>query len=207
MVKIEVEHRGRLTKKKFQEIKLFLNKNGKFIGKKKRFSVIYSQAKENKSNKLCYSPIDLKLRITNKKTELVLKHGKWSGNDARKEFLFPVETKKFEEMIEFLQILGHYHGVLQATTTYSYSYKNIEFSLVDVPNWGYYFEAEIVTDEKNIDNANKKIREECQKLGVEILNHKDFCELLISLNNRPGFRFNFKKENFSKIKKRFNKYF
>ena len=41
MAKIEVEHRGTLTNKKFNELKLFLKKNGEFIQEKDRFSVIY----------------------------------------------------------------------------------------------------------------------------------------------------------------------
>lgn len=207
MVKTEVEHRGYLEKEKFGELNKFLNKNGVFLGFRKRFSIIYFQNKENESNKLCHSPVDLKLRITNKKAELVLKYGNWSGNDARKEFLFPIELKKFEEMIEFLQILGHYHGVLQETNTFLYRYKGIDFSLVEVPNWGYYFEGEISTSQDKVEKANVKIKKECQKLNIKVLNHKEFCKLLNSLNKRPGFRFNFKKENFSEIKKRFADYF
>jgi len=207
MVKIEIEHRGKLTEKKLQELRSFFDEKGNFIEKKERFSIIYSQNKEEGSNDLCHSPIDLKLRITNKKPELVLKHGNWSGNDARKEFLFPVEPEKFEEMTEFLKILGHYHGVLQATVTYLYNYKGVDFSLVEVPGWGYYFEAEIITDEEEVDEANEKIKEVCDELSLKVLDHNGFCELLKSLNDRPGFRFNFEKENFFEIKKRFQSYF
>ncbi len=207
MSQVEVEHRGLLTKEKFRVFKSFLKKEGKFLSLDKRFSIIYSQAKNDKSKKLCKSPIDLKVRVTNRKGGLVLKHGKWSGNDARKEFLFPIELKKVDEMVEFLKILGYYHGVLQATHTHRYLYKGIEIALVDVPGWGYYFEAEIITDQKSIKKANDKIRKECEKLNIEILNHKDFCKLLNSLNNRPGHRFNFKKKDFQKIKKNFTSYF
>jgi len=185
----------------------FLKKNGKYLGRKDRFSIIYSPSRGKETFKLHRSPIDLKVRITNRKAELVLKYGKWSGNDARKEFLFPIDSKKFEEMIEFLLILGFYYGVLQATKTYLYLYKGIEFALVKVPGWGYYFEAEIVTNRNLVAKANKKIMLVCQEIGLEVLNDKDFCELLDSLNNRPGYRFNFKKQKFSDIKKKFIKYF
>ncbi len=207
MSKIEVEHRGLLTDKKFKELSIFLKEKGDFLGKKQRFSIIYSQNPEDQSNKLCESPIDLRLRVTNKKAELALKYGRWSGNDARKEFIFPIELKKFEEMIEFLEILGHFHGVLQATKTCFYRYKKIDFSLVEVPEWGYYFEAEVITDEKKIKNTNEMIKRECEKLEIEILDHKGFCTLLESLNSRPGHRFNFKKEKFHEVKKRFVNYF
>ena len=208
MAKVEVEHRGYLTDKKYNELRNFLKVNGKFLGKKNRFSVIYSPFRGEETFELSKSsPVDLKVRITNKRAELVLKYGKWSGNDARKEFLFPIDSKKFEEMVEFLLILGFYYGVLQATKTCLYLYKGIEFALVKVPGWGYYFEAEIATIPDRVKKANIKIAKECKKLGISALNDKDFCQLLKSLNDRPGFRFNLRKQKFSDIKKRFIEYF
>lgn len=206
MLKIEVEHRGLLTEKQFKELNIFLKKNGKLLGVKDRFSVIYSPPGK-KSFKLHRSPIDLKLRITNKKTELVLKYGKWSGNDARKEFSFPIDSKKFEEAVEFLQALGFYYGVLQATKTYFYLYQDVELAAVKVPGWGYYFEAEIIASRNSVKKANRKIVSVCQELNLNVLNDKDFCKLLKDLNARPGFRFNFEKQKFLVIKKRFANYF
>jgi adenylate cyclase class IV len=207
MAKIEVEYRGILTKSRFDDLNRFFRKNGKYFGKINRFSVIYSPSRGKETFKLKRSPIDLKVRITNKKAELVLKHGRWSGNDARKEFLFPIDSKKFEEMIEFLMILGFYRGVLQAVKANLYLYKGIEFALVRVPGWGYYFEAEIGTSRILVAKANKKIKQVCREIGLGFLNDKDFCGLLKSLNDRPGYRFNFKKQKFSEIKRRFKSYF
>lgn len=206
MAKVEVEHRGLLTEKKSAELNKFLKKNGKFLGEKDRFSVIYSP-RGRETLRVVRSPIDLKIRITNKKSELVLKYGRWSGKDARKEFLFPIDSKKFEEMTEFLKILGFYYGVLQATKTFLYIYKGIEFAVVKVPDWGYYFEAEIAASPESVATADKKIMATCKDLGLNILNDKDFVKLLESLNNRPGFRFNFEKESFANIKGRFKEYF
>lgn len=100
MAQIEIEHRGVLTKRKFDELKIFLKEKGKFIKEQDRFSVIYfPRGKE--SFKISKNPIDLRVRITNKKAELVLKYGKSSGADARKEFSFPIDSEKFEEATEF----------------------------------------------------------------------------------------------------------
>ncbi len=206
MAKIEVEYRGVLTKEKFQKLSAFLKEKGEFVKEKDRFSVIYFPRGKERL-KVSKSPLDLRVRITNKKSELVLKYGRSSGNDARKEFLFPIESEKFEEMTEFLKIVGFYYGVLQATKTYVYMYEGIEFALVEVPGWGYYFEAEILTEANAIKNANKKIKSVCREFGLDILNDKDFYKLLEDLSNRPGFRFNFKKEAFPDIKKRFIAYF
>lgn len=206
MANIEVEHRGVLTEEKFLELNKLLKKNGKFLGEKNRFSVIYSP-RGKESFKISNSKIDLRPRITNRKAELVLKYGNWSGNDARKEFSFPIELKKFEEAIEFLFILGFYYGVLQATKSHLYLYKGVEVVLVEVPGFGYYFEAEIVTDQNFIERAHKKIMSVYKELDLNVFSKKDFRKLLKDLNNRPGFRFNFKKEKFSDIKKRFINYF
>jgi len=208
MAKIEVEHRGLLTEKKFKEINRLLKKNGEFFGEKDRFSLIYfSHGKEADFKLQKDNPIDLRLRITNKKSELVLKHGAWSGKDARKEFFFPIDSKKFEDMTELLQVLGLYYGGLQATKTMVYLYKGVEFALVKVPAWGYYFEAEINVDPAQVDRANEKIDLVCHELGLEALDGKGFYDLCDELNQRPGFRFNFKKEKFLDIKKRFSDYF
>lgn len=206
MAKIEVEHRGSLTEKQFKELNKFLKKNGKFLEEKDRFSIIYSpRGKETFG--LGRSKIDLKLRITNKKTELVLKYGKWGGNDARKEFLFPIDSKKFEEAIEFLFILGFYYGALQATKSHLYMYKGVEVVLVDVPKFGYYFEAEISTDQNSVKSANQKIMSICKELNLGVFDDRGLRKLLRALNDRPGFRFNFKKQKFLDIKKRFKEYF
>jgi adenylate cyclase class IV len=206
MSKIEVEYRGILNKKKFGELNVFLKKNGKFIEERDRFSLIYFPRGKEKF-KVSRSPLDLRVRITNKKPELVLKYGKSSGNDARKEFSFPVESDQFEEMTEFLFILGYYYGVLQATKSYFYMYEGIEFALVDVPGFGYYFEAEILTGSKSVKNADKKIMSACDELGLDVLNDRDFWKLLEDLSDRPGFRFNLKNQKFSDIRKRFVGYF
>ena len=206
MAKIEVEYRGILVKDKFKKLSNFLKGKGKFIKEKDRFSVIYFPRGKERL-KVSKSPIDLRVRITNKKSEIVLKYGRNSGNDARKEFSFSLNADQFEDATEFLKMLGFYYGVLQATKTFVYMYKDIEFALVEVPGWGYYFEAEILTESNDIENANKKIKSVCREFDLEILNDKDFYKLLEDLSNRPGFRFNFKKENFSDLKKKFINYF
>lgn len=208
MAKIEVEHRGLLDRKRFSEINKFLKRNGKFLGEKDRFSIIYLVHGGKVNFYLIEGDrIDLRLRITNKKSELVLKYGKWGGKDARKEFLFSFDSKKFDEMVEFLKILGFYYGFFNATKTYLYLYEGIEFALVKVPDLGYYFEAEINVNPESVASADSKIISACKGLDLSVLNYKDFVKLCESLNKRPGFKFNFKKQKFSDIRKRFANYF
>jgi len=204
---IEVEHRGIIPKKDFKKIKAFFDKNAKFIEEKDRFSVIYFQSRVVRAKDAVGDAIDLKVRITNKKAELAMKHGKWGGKDARREFLFPIEKEKFDEMVDFLKILGWTHGITMATKTFVYKYKEIEFALVEVPKWGYYFEAEILADENTAKEADEKLEAECKKIGLKLITDEEFYVMIDEINSLPGMRFDFDKQDFKDIKKRFLDFF
>lgn len=207
MTKIEVEHRGIIQKKDFPIIKAFFDKNATFVEEKDRFSVIYFQTRVENAAEAINDTIDLKVRITNKKAELVMKYGKWGGKDSRKEFSFPIQREKFDEMIDFLKILGWTHGVFMATKTFVYSYSGVEFALVEVPGWGYYFEAEILVDAEDINEADGKIEHECKKIGLKLIEDEKFYKMLDELNNLPGMKFDFKKQDFTDTKHKFKEYF
>ncbi|PIP19097.1 hypothetical protein COY23_00125 [bacterium (Candidatus Torokbacteria) CG_4_10_14_0_2_um_filter_35_8] len=207
MPKIEVEHRGLLSKEKFEELKSFFSKKGKFSGEKKRFTLLYSTKHISKVKYWKDDPIDLKLRITNKKAELIMKYGRFSGKDSRKEFVFEIDSDKFDEMVEFLKILGFNKGKLHDTHSYIYMYKGVEFALVEIPKWGYYFEAEILTSKKKIDEASQKIENLCRELRIEAMGQNKFYEVIDELNNREGYRFDLRKQKFSEIQERFKEYF
>lgn len=206
MSKIEVEHRGLLTLDKFKELKSFFEKNGKALEIKKRFTFVYNSSKSS-VREVKEEVIDIKLRITNKKPELAVKYGKWSGKDARREFNFFLDEDQFPEMLEFLKILGYKKFVLMANTKYDYLYNGIEFSLVEVPEWGYYFEAEIVTDEESAAEADKLLDSEIKKFKLHVLDEEEYYDLLDELNNRDGFRIDLDKVDFPRIQQHFAEYF
>lgn len=204
---IEVEYRGILPKEKFDNLRKFLDKEGKFVKEKDRFSIIYFPRGKERI-KVSKSPLDLRVRITNKKAEIVMKYGKSSGADARKEFSFPIAAEQFEEALEFLFIVGFYYGVLQATKTYVYTYQGIEFAVVYAPLFKqYYFEAEILANQESVENANQNIMSVVKNLDLDVLSEKDFYNWLDELSSKPELRFNFKKEQFSDMRKKFSDYF
>ncbi len=208
MVKIEVEHRGRLTAEKFNDLTKLFSKKAKFISVKKRFSIVYSNNIEKKSVREDKdNPIDLKLRVTNGQPEIALKYGKWSGKDARREFGFHIASEQYENYIEFLKILGYDQAVLMANTKYDYRYHDVEFSLVEVPDWGYYFEAEMLVEENQKKAAEKKIDAEVEALGLKVFSEEEFYDLLDELNNRPGVKIDLSKVETSDLKKKYGEYF
>lgn len=207
MAKFEIEQRGRLSKEKHDELAKFFSENGKTLEKKHRISLIWCTAKNNIAE-VKDEEIDLRLRVTNGEGEVVLKHGKWGGKDARKEFSFKVENiEKFWDYLEFVRILGYQKFLLTETIKEDFLYKGIDFSLVEIPEWGYYFEAEILAEKNEIDQANHKIETIVGEVGLEIINEADYHELLDSINNRPGGRLEMTDETVEKIKPKFAKYF
>ncbi len=206
MPNIEVEQRGRLSEDDFKRLNIFFAKEGMFLGEKKRFSVI--TASSSKSVKeVVDEKIDLRIRVTNGKSELVLKHGKWGSMDSRREINIAFDTNDFSEMIDFIRLIGFNRVVLQATDTRCYKYKGIEFALVHVPGWGHYFEAEIMADKDESETAHRTIGQELERLELKIANQEEYHKLLDEMNNREGFRLDLNQTDFQKIKKRFAEYF
>jgi len=206
MPRIEVEHIGSIDKNKFNELTKKFQKEGKFLGEKRRFSMIYSTS--NKSvREVKDDLVDIRVRVTNGQAEFTFKYGKWSGHHARKEYNFEFETEKFGDFIEFLKLIGYKKYVLMANTKYDYEYGGIVFSLVDVPNYCYYFEAEILVNEKDVEAAHIKMDKEIAKLGIKALNQEKFYDLLDAMNSRPGHRVDIEKTSFDQIKKKFINYF
>jgi adenylate cyclase class IV len=207
MAKFEIEQRGRLSKEKFLELDKIFRKDGEFVDVKKRLSLIWCTS-VNSAAEVKDEKIDLRLRVTNGEGEVVLKHGKWSGSDSRKEFSFPVkDADNFWDYLEFVRILGYHKFLVTDTIKNDYHYKGIEFSLVEIPKWGYYFEAEILVDEDGIDAANKKIEEIVHSVGLELIDETGYHELLDSINARPGSRIDLDTVDMDDLKSKFEVYF
>src|SRR3989344_90320 len=101
MKNIEIEVRGPLSENEFTKLRKFFDKNAEFIKEKNRISFLYFRGDKipDDVNEIKDDKVDLRVRITNKKAEIMLKYGEWAGSDIRKEFSMPVETNKFDEAI------------------------------------------------------------------------------------------------------------
>lgn len=207
--KVEVEVRGPLNKEKFQKLKEFLDKNAKNTGKKDRLTLIYFRDYIPKDvSEIKDEKVDLRLRITNKKAEVVMKHGSFGGSDSRKEYSFFIPLEKFEEMAEFLKCLGWKLCVINATQTYVYEYKDIKFALVDIKGFGSYFEAEILINEgEDIQKAKNQILESIENLKLKEFTEEEFNSQCDAVNNTKELQFNFDKESVSIVKEKFPEFF
>lgn len=186
---IEVEIRGPLTKDEFDKLNTFLLNNGSFKGKKERVLIDYSSGMENRTK-------DIRIRETNGVPEIVLKLGSWGGTESREEILIKTESNKFESLVKVFGELGFEKGVLCVRNSLVYDYKGIEFALVEVPNHSIFFEAEIVSTQADSEEAERSIKQVCDKLNLKVFTKDDFFEYVNKLNKEANINFDYK--NFRK---------
>ncbi len=203
----EVEIRGKITED-FATLLARFRKIATFVGEKDRFSLIYfnhglvKDVREIKEEK-----IDLRLRITNKQAELILKYGTWGGSDSREEHSLPVPNEKFADTVLFLQRLGWTNGVVLATKTYVFQYQGIEFAFVSNKHLNYFEAEKIVTSKKDVNKERDAILAVCQSLQLQPFSDEAFMDALNIINNKPENQFDFTRQSFEEIKKRFKEFF
>jgi len=205
---IEVEFIGSLTNNKFEELKELFAKQGKFKKQKQRLSFMYFKNKIPKElEEIKDELIDLRIRITNKEPEVMLKYGLFTGSHARKEIALNPSQEELPNYVDFLKGLGWHLGVLYATETFVYTYKGIEFSLIKIKDYGYNFEAEIMTDENKIEETKTEINKQLIELGLKTFDESGLNKQCNEINNKKDLQFDFLKDDFEQIKERFADFF
>lgn len=201
----EVEVRGPIED--FEKVLSFFKKNANFIEERDRFSLIYFPKDTLDLKEMEADPRDLRLRITNKQAELVIKYGQWGIKDSRREISIPISKEKFEDMAELLHYLGWSLGSMLATKTSVFEYKGIEFALVK-NKFGNYFEAErVVSDKDESERTMKEIEKICGGLKLRLFSKEEYYSLMDKINRTPGNIFDFRKHKFSEIKREYLDFF
>lgn len=180
---IEIEVRGPLTKKKFDDLVNLFEMQAKKIVVKDRILIDYSTFLEGGIEK---RKKDIRLRVTNGNPEIIVKIGEWGGAESRKEL--SVFTKSdFDTLVETFGELGFVKGVLCVRKSKVYEYQDIEFALVEVPGHSYYYEAEkMAHSSDNHEKIIQKIQTVCKKLGLEIFDQKQFFDYINRLNKEAN---------------------
>jgi len=205
---MEIEYIGKISKEKFEELKEKFGAEGKAKKNKQRISFMYFRDKIPADlEEIKDEDTDLRLRVTDVKPEVIVKKGLFTGSHARKETSIEFPIEKIEDYVDFLSSLGWNLGVIYATETFVFEYKGIEFSLVEIKDYGYNFEAEILTNEENEIKAREKILEELKKLGLEAFDEKGLNKQCNNINNRKELQFDFSKQSFNQVRERFEEYF
>lgn len=198
---IEIEIRGPLSKEKFEDLAGLFEAEGKKITEKNRILIDYSTflkgGVENRQK-------DIRLRVTNGVPEIVVKLGKWSGADQRKELSVSTKPGEFDTLVEIFAALGFYKGVLCVRKSKIYEYKDIEFALVEVPGHSYYYEAEKMASKgEDSEKITHEIKDICKDLKLDVFNEKQFFEYIHQLNKEANEIFDYTSYTSNYFKNRF----
>lgn len=186
---IEIEMRGPLTKKKFDDLANLFEAQAKKIAEKERILIDYSVFLEGgiKDRKK-----DIRLRVTNGNPEIIIKIGEWGGVDQRREISVFTKNSDFDTLVEIFGELGFVRGMLCVRKSKVYKYKDIEFSLVEVPGHSYYYEAEkMVYSNEDHAKITKEIQGVCNKLGLTVFSQKQFFSYINELNKEANELFDY----------------
>lgn len=206
---IEVEVRGRISDGKLNKVLEKFKEEARFIEEKDRITFIYFKngIGINDLSKVREDPVDLRVRITNKKAEIVMKYGRWGAVENRKEFLFPIEIEKFGQAVEFLKCLNWEKGVLVDTKTFVFDYKGIEFAIVRSGDFCY-FEAEKLVDNKSeAPEVIEEIKKVCEEMGLKIFEEEEYICMIQDMNERKDRLFDMSQDDFEEIRKKFSDFF
>jgi adenylate cyclase class IV len=200
---IEVELRGSLPPEKFRAVKRFLAREGRLVAKKNRVLIDYSTFIKGQGIKDRNK--DIRLRVTNRVPEIIVKLGRWGGSEKREELSVTTKPGTFDLLVKIFAALGYERGMLAVRKTFAYVYKGIEFALVEVPGHSYYYEAEImVASTGDAERAREKMEKVCGELGLTIYTADQFFAYIKELNDGVNEVFDFKDYKKNLFKKRFD---
>ena len=204
---IEVEYIGKISKEKLEALREKLETDGIFKKRKERISFMYFRDSiPNDISEIKEENTDLRIRITNKEPEIIVKSGLFTGAHFRKEISIAFPLDEIEKYIDFLSALGWNLGVIYAAETFVYEYKGIEISLVNIEDYGYNFEAEILTTKEEEEYARKKIQATLVELNLKQFDEERLNKQCNEINNRKAFRFDFSKQSFKEIQEKYPKF-
>ncbi len=179
---IEVEIRGRLNDKQFDELTALLEKEGELVEFQDR-EMILLRGYPGYSEDPTARDVDVRLRNTNGSCEIMVKHKSGEHNVARKEMSLPLGCSDLESAKEAVAALGYRDGIWMHRKKKVFRYSGIEWSVVDVPEGMRYFEAEQETgDPAQAKDVELHLIEEAQKLGLSAMGPQEMRDFIYELD-------------------------
>jgi len=208
MANIEVEVRGELTKDSYNKVISELNKKAEYVKDKERLTIAYYRGKIPKDvRETSNEEVDLRVRVTGRNAEIILKHGLWGAKDNRTEIPVPIALEDFDNSVELLRLIGWNNCLIATALTKVFNYKGIEFAIVIQNNKHYYFEAEKITSNKdNASEIHKEIEKACQEFGLKPHTQEGFYDFINKMNE-DVLICDFNQDSWKEIKKKYKEFF
>ncbi len=165
---IEIEHRARFDKGKYNKLKKFLNASAKDLGE------------DDKD--VCFFLFPNKLvktvnNVSKKNAKVVLKLNKIGKGSDFEEIEIPIRQEDFDKATKLFIALETGECMRSYQKRHNYLYRDVELALKWSEAWGYHLEFEIViNDIADKENAEKKIFALAGELGIKIMTDKELLE-------------------------------
>ncbi len=169
--RIEMEHRSRFSKTKYDKLKKFLAREAKDLGRDDKnvyFFIFFNKFLKVTDN------------ISKKTAKITLKLNKIGKGSHFEEIEFFISQNDKKKAINLFEILGGYKYIRRAfQVRHNYLYKGVEISLKYSAVWNYHAELEIViSDLKDKKKAEEKISAVANELGLKLMSQKELKEFV-----------------------------
>lgn len=196
---IELELRAEVPKEEFGRVLGRLKKRGKLISRTKRLSVMYFGRVGKKE-------IDIRVRITNKDPEVVIKRGGYHSHN-RVEVVQKIDKKQFVGMVKLMTQFGFSDVKVGEREGYDFDFGNgVIVSLCrggDVS----YLEFEKMSSVHDQQRDKKELTDLIKSLNVKLLDgRKGFLDLCNRLLQSCDWKFSGAEEDYAKLEKLLKKY-
>ncbi|MEK7136582.1 MAG: CYTH domain-containing protein [Patescibacteria group bacterium] len=180
---IEVEIRGELTKEEFDRLKKFMADKGEHVESHEREMILLTDGYPGYDVDPLKRATDIRLRKTNDKCEIMVKHKVSANNNSRQEISLPLAVADLTKGKEVMKALGCTTGVWMHRLKDIYRYHDIEWSLVRTPGEHYYYEAEQEADVADqAEEMYEKISEEARALGLQVFTPEETRDYIYMLD-------------------------
>jgi len=195
--KVELERRVEIKPQSFKSYIQLFKKNYDLLSHTSRLSYMGFTITKDSST-------DLRSRITNGESEVVLKLGKLHAKD-RVEI-----TQKIgkDELVGFAKIFSHLSSRNFIAERETYNFNTKEGVVISVVKSAHisYIEFEILCDPKEVKANDKIIKELVSKLGLRVLTDKEFNSLNSRLEAKDDWKFCDNPKNIDKLVELLKKY-
>lgn len=175
-----------------------LKENNNLISHTKRLSAMFFGKTEA-------GKFDIRVRVTNGESEVVIKKGGFHAND-RKEVSQPIESDQFIGFVRQFSLFD-FHTEIAERETFNFDFGNdIVFSLVKAGDIAY-AEIEKMTNEENIETDRAALYEVADRYDLTVIEDKEtFDELCDRLSEHCDWAFDGSEEHYKKFREKLEEY-
>lgn len=173
---IEIEKRGLLSLEKYNELLSFLDKSAESLGEDDKDVVYYIYP--DKLLKVVHN-------LSKKNAKISLKMNKLGDGSSTLETEIVFSSEDFKNMKYILDVIGQAPQVIEGTQKRkNYIYKECEIAVKWSKDYGYHFEIEKVTEDKDtIEKIEKEIESVSEDLGVVTMTNEEIKQLQIKIES------------------------